>query len=73
MIGTKDCKTNYHNNFMVHKNAKVRTYYGGVPEYIQVGRHQYVEAKIVRMWTNMMLVGWYVYLRRLVFMCSLLC
>jgi hypothetical protein len=30
-----------------------------MPEYMQVGAHQFVKTKVVKMWANMMLVGWY--------------
>jgi len=53
-----DCCSNYHNNFVVQNGQ--RLYYSGIPEYIQVGEHQFVEQRIVKMWVNMMLVAWYV-------------
>jgi hypothetical protein len=52
----KACQTNYHHNFSVRNS--VRTYYPGIPEYIQAGEHQYIETGLVNMWTTMMLVGW---------------
>jgi len=51
------CCSNYHNNFVVQNGW--RFYYPGIPEYIQVGEHQFVEQKTVKLWINMMLVGWY--------------
>jgi hypothetical protein len=51
-----ECRTNYHHNYSVHEGA--RTYYGGLPKYIQVGEHQFVEDRVVHMWISMMLVGW---------------
>jgi hypothetical protein len=54
-----ECQTNYHNNFSVQDG--VRTYYMGIPSYILVGEHQYVEVKVVRMWIAQMLLGWYVF------------
>ncbi|KAL0954922.1 hypothetical protein HGRIS_003855, partial [Hohenbuehelia grisea] len=50
------CHSNCHHNFSVHND--VRTYYAGVPEYVQVGDHQFVEAKLVELWITSMLVGW---------------
>ena len=51
-----ECQTNYHNNFSVQDG--VQTYYVGIPSYILVGEHQYVEIKVVRMWIAQMLLGW---------------
>jgi len=36
-----------------------RTYYPGVPSYIQVGEHQYVEKELAYGWRAKMLLGWY--------------
>ena len=55
-----DCLTNYHHNFSV--NAEFRTYYGGVPNLIQVGEHQFIEKRVINLFMGMMLVAWYVYL-----------
>ncbi|KAJ6602853.1 hypothetical protein DFH09DRAFT_1470889 [Mycena vulgaris] len=52
----EDCNTNYQYEFSVHKG--VRTYYGGIPKYIQVGEHQFVDRKLVGMWISLMLVAW---------------
>lgn len=57
-LGRADCHTNYHHNYCVERDAKVRVYYEGIPTYIQVGEHQFVERKVVEMWTAMMLAGW---------------
>ncbi|KAF8168554.1 hypothetical protein B0H34DRAFT_779819 [Crassisporium funariophilum] len=35
------------------------TYYGGLPQYVQVGKHQFVEQRVIKMWISMMLVGWF--------------
>jgi hypothetical protein len=50
------CHTNYHHNF--HVNDGVRTYYDGIPDVIQVGEHQFVERRVVQLWTDLMLVAW---------------
>jgi len=50
------CCSTYHNNFVVQ--AGERTYYGGVPQYLQIGEHQFVEDRVVRLWINQMLVAW---------------
>ncbi|KAJ7601708.1 hypothetical protein DFH06DRAFT_1276631 [Mycena polygramma] len=52
----EDCKTNYQHEFSV--NQGVRTYYGGIPKYIQVEEHQFVERKLVGMWISLMLLAW---------------
>ena len=56
-----DCTTNYHHNYSI--NAEFRTYYGGVPNLIQVGEHQFIEkwVRVVDLFMGMMLVAWYVY------------
>ncbi|KAF7314618.1 hypothetical protein MKEN_00935500 [Mycena kentingensis (nom. inval.)] len=52
-----DCKTTFHNNFAV--NGGTRTYYPGiVPDYIQVGEHQFVERKLAAHWISLMFRGW---------------
>ena len=51
------CKTNYHHNFQVYQGW--RTYYGGIPDILQVGEHQFVERPVVEMWLTMM-DTWYV-------------
>ncbi|KAF8867685.1 hypothetical protein BD779DRAFT_1408333, partial [Infundibulicybe gibba] len=50
------CSTNYHHNFSVH--GGLRTYYGGVPDIIQIGEHQFVEQAVLNLFTGMMLVSW---------------
>ena len=52
------CRYSYQNNYSVHRG--VHYYYGGIPDYIQVSEHQFVEKKLVGMWVDMMLVGWLV-------------
>ncbi|KAF4616821.1 hypothetical protein D9613_008233 [Agrocybe pediades] len=51
------CHTSYHNNFAV--NAGIRTYYSGIPEFVQVGEHQFVEGKLGYTWRANMLYGWF--------------
>ncbi|KAJ7882358.1 hypothetical protein B0H14DRAFT_3755558 [Mycena olivaceomarginata] len=38
--------------------CNVRTYYDGVPDYLKVGDHQYVERKLAAMWISLMLLAW---------------
>jgi hypothetical protein len=56
LISLSECKTNYHNNFSVQNG--IRTYYGGVPDLIQVGEHQFVEASLINTWVDLMLTAW---------------
>ena len=51
-----DCSTNYHHNFSV--SADFHTYYGGVPDLIQVGEHQFIEKRVVNLFIGMMLIAW---------------
>ncbi|KAJ7114481.1 hypothetical protein C8R44DRAFT_630206 [Mycena epipterygia] len=59
-LSCESCLTNYHHNFSIW--ADVRSYYGGVPDYLKVGDHQYVERRLAGMWTSMMLLAWSVYI-----------
>ncbi|KAJ7104650.1 hypothetical protein C8R44DRAFT_639958 [Mycena epipterygia] len=51
----RDCNTMYYPNFSVHRGT--RTYYAGIPRYIQIGGHQYAERKLVGSWICLMLVA----------------
>ncbi|TFK80894.1 hypothetical protein K466DRAFT_503083 [Polyporus arcularius HHB13444] len=51
-----ECKTSYHNNY--HIQAGQRQYYLGVPEFIQVGEHQYVERLVAEDWIGLMVSAW---------------
>lgn len=46
------CGINYHHNFQVSNGEHI--YYGGVPDILQVGEHQFVEKKVVEMWMLLM-------------------
>ncbi|KAJ3497491.1 hypothetical protein NLJ89_g10345 [Agrocybe chaxingu] len=50
------CKTDYHNNFLVHDGE--RAYYQGIPQYLEVGDHQFVEDRVAKMWITQMLMAW---------------
>jgi len=52
------CSINYHHNYHVENNWRI--YYHGVPEIIQVSKHQFVEQKVIELWTTLMLVSWYI-------------
>ncbi|KAG2361117.1 hypothetical protein BDR07DRAFT_1187035, partial [Suillus spraguei] len=46
------CNINYHHNYAMHGAS--RQYYSGVPKYIQVREHQFVERKLAMHWINLM-------------------
>ncbi|KAG9317734.1 hypothetical protein JVU11DRAFT_1951 [Chiua virens] len=46
------CGINYHHNFTVRNGQRV--YYGGVPDVLQVGEHQFVEKHVIEMWMSLM-------------------
>ncbi|KDQ48967.1 hypothetical protein JAAARDRAFT_144139, partial [Jaapia argillacea MUCL 33604] len=50
------CNINYHHNYFVHDG--MRTYYNGIPDVIQVAEHQFVERRLIELWTTLMLVAW---------------
>ncbi|PPQ84237.1 hypothetical protein CVT26_013001 [Gymnopilus dilepis] len=50
------CKTTYHNNYSV--SNRIRTYYPGVPDAIEVGKHQFISRDVVNMFINLMLISW---------------
>ena len=56
LLVISECRTNYYHNFRV--KAAVRIYYDGIPDIIQVGEHQFIEGKLIRLWIMMMLVSW---------------
>ena len=52
------CEINYHHNFKVSKGERV--YYGGVPDVVQIGEHQFVERQVIEIWLSL-LDHWYVF------------
>ncbi|PPQ76915.1 hypothetical protein CVT24_008929 [Panaeolus cyanescens] len=50
------CRTTYHNNYSV--KDRIRTYYGGVPDAIEVGKHQFVSKNVANMFMSLMLISW---------------
>ncbi|KAG1850679.1 hypothetical protein F4604DRAFT_1661024 [Suillus subluteus] len=50
-----ECHTNYHNNYSVKDG--IRTYYGGMPAYIQVAEHQFVQRELIMHWTDLMQIA----------------
>lgn len=56
-----ECNRTYHNNYYIDgptESTRERIYYEGIPAYIQVGDHQFVETGQVDRWIGMMLLGW---------------
>ncbi|KAF8547820.1 hypothetical protein OG21DRAFT_1599609 [Imleria badia] len=51
-LSCEACQTNYHHNFKVYQGR--RTYYGGIPDMLQVGEHRFVERQVVEMWLTLM-------------------
>ena len=49
---------NYHHNFSVHNGE--RTYYPGIPSFIQVAEHYFVEQKVIDVWISLMSTSWLV-------------
>ncbi|KAG1864890.1 hypothetical protein F4604DRAFT_1586412 [Suillus subluteus] len=56
-LSCKKCHCHYHYNYVVHSNAQHRTYYPGVPDYLQVADHQFVDIHLAKLWTNQHLLG----------------
>ncbi|KAI0042629.1 hypothetical protein FA95DRAFT_1635974 [Auriscalpium vulgare] len=50
------CRTTYHHNFYLH--AGQRIYYAGIPGFLQVGEHQFVDSGLAALWTDLMVVSW---------------
>ena len=50
------CKTSYYHNYSVHNRE--RHYYQGVPEFLEVGDHQFVERRLVELWITLMGTSW---------------
>ncbi|KAG2359865.1 hypothetical protein BDR07DRAFT_1452202 [Suillus spraguei] len=50
------CNTNYHHGYSI--KDKTCMFYPGIPNVMQVGGHQFVETRVVRMWHTLMLVSW---------------
>ncbi|KAJ3524994.1 hypothetical protein NMY22_g10758 [Coprinellus aureogranulatus] len=51
------CNTSYHNNYSIQDDK--RTYYPGVPEYLQVAQHHFVEKELAVMWRQATCLGWF--------------
>ncbi|KAJ7028171.1 hypothetical protein C8F04DRAFT_1044296 [Mycena alexandri] len=54
----RSCKTRYYHNYHVHKKTSARTYYGGVPDVVQVAQHFFIESALLELFANNMVFGW---------------
>ncbi|KAJ7185334.1 hypothetical protein C8R46DRAFT_981891 [Mycena filopes] len=54
----RSCKTRYYHNYQVHKGTSIRTYYGGVPDVVQVAQHFFIESSLLELFANNMVFGW---------------
>ncbi|KIO18482.1 hypothetical protein M407DRAFT_83864 [Tulasnella calospora MUT 4182] len=52
----RDCRTVYYSNYSVHGGQ--RRYYGGVPDYIQVANHVFLERELIEHFTLSMALAW---------------
>ena len=52
------CNTNYHHNYAVLQSS--RNYYTGLPKYIQVGEHQFIELELAMHWMDLMRIQYVV-------------
>ncbi|KAK7026326.1 hypothetical protein R3P38DRAFT_3269302 [Favolaschia claudopus] len=52
------CHIRYYHDYHVHKQSSLRTYYGGVPDVVQVAQHFFVESALLELFTNNMVFGW---------------
>ncbi|KLO06080.1 hypothetical protein SCHPADRAFT_923232 [Schizopora paradoxa] len=54
----RNCCTRYHHNFFVHDKATKRTYYGGMPDIIQVTETLFFEHELCESHADMMVASW---------------
>lgn len=52
------CNRRYHHNYSVHNKSGSRDYYGGVPQYIQVAKHFFMDAPLLEFFANCKVFGW---------------
>ncbi|KAJ7254456.1 hypothetical protein C8J57DRAFT_1035565, partial [Mycena rebaudengoi] len=48
----RGCHRRYCHNYFVHKTSSLGTYYGGVPQNIQVAQHFFVESPLLELFAN---------------------
>ncbi|KAJ7672974.1 hypothetical protein DFH06DRAFT_979239 [Mycena polygramma] len=54
----RKCNRRYYHNYYVHKQSSLRTYYGHVPNVIQVAQHFFIESALLELFSNGMVFGW---------------
>lgn len=55
-----ECHTRYYHNYFVQKSANTRTYYGGVPQIVQVAQHFYIESSLLELFATNKVFAWWV-------------
>ena len=53
-----ECRTVYYPNYSAHNDVQVRHYYEGIPEYIQVSNHHYVQRSVLEHFTMLSVLSW---------------
>ncbi|KAJ7104805.1 hypothetical protein C8R44DRAFT_639637, partial [Mycena epipterygia] len=53
----RSCNRRYHHNYYVHKQTSLRTYYGGVPDVVQVAQFFFIESALLEFFANNMVFG----------------
>ncbi|KAJ7511947.1 hypothetical protein B0H11DRAFT_1700190, partial [Mycena galericulata] len=54
----RHCHTRYHPNYYVHTEATQRTFYPGVPVFIQSSQHFYIDKDLCELFSVMMATSW---------------
>ncbi|KAF5345361.1 hypothetical protein D9758_008449 [Tetrapyrgos nigripes] len=54
----RGCYSRYYPNYRVHKGSSTRTYYGSVPEVLQVSRDFFIESAVLELFCNQKVFGW---------------
>ncbi|KAJ7092220.1 hypothetical protein C8R44DRAFT_750333 [Mycena epipterygia] len=52
----RSCNRWYYHNYYVHKQTSLRTYYGGVPDVVQVAQHFFIESALLELFANNMVL-----------------
>ncbi|KAJ8693235.1 hypothetical protein PTI98_010474 [Pleurotus ostreatus] len=52
----RKCQTHYHTDYHIHKSQ--RTYYGGIPDIIQVAQHFFIENALLELFVAGQVFGW---------------
>ncbi|KAJ7933656.1 hypothetical protein B0H13DRAFT_1592224, partial [Mycena leptocephala] len=54
----RNCNTRYHSNYFVHSEATLRTFYPGVPTFVQSSQHFYIDKDLCELFSVMMATSW---------------